>query len=233
MRRLCALLAQSVLAVPVLVLPVLPACTTETQDTSVMPYCEDTPAVIGFDDATDLGITAAGALANVPATEDVAFAWADGSTTTLTLGFTPGAEARYVTSEAVYPATDGPSPAIAVICEDRLEVDGTLSFATADGAFGERFASVVAATASAVTLYEALDLDALAGSFDIAPFVDAADYDTLSAWIDVSFSGGTSSGAVSGQASGQDDCAASSDDCAAWAERVDVASWATTADAAE
>ncbi len=136
----------------------------------------------------------------------------------------PGTTARFVESVAVYPDRGGSMEAIGVVCDNRLEIDGSLTFATGDGAFDETFASVLLATADAVRVYEELELDGLTGSFDITPFVDTTDYDALSAWLDVRFADGASSGVIEGQASGEDDCSGS-DDCSAWATAVPVAAW--------
>jgi hypothetical protein len=201
----------------------LPACVFE-KAADEGPYCEDQPSDVALEDATDLGFSAADVLAGIPAEEAVVFTYADGSATELSLAFTPAGTARFVTSEAVYPDSGGESPAIGVVCDDRVELDGRLSFHTADGAFAELLDVVVAATAERVFVNEELALDALFGTFDITPFVQSTDYDALKAWLDISFADGASAGAVSGQASGEDECEAG-DACSAWAENVAVGSW--------
>ncbi len=190
------------------------------------PHCEDTRTPIAFDEATPLGFTADEVLALVPMDESSVLLYSDGTSTDLQLGFAPAEGAYFVDSEAVYPE-GGEQMDIAVICEDRVEIEGMFAFATADGAFAESFASVLSATAERVSIRQEIDLDNLNGTFDLVPFVDAEDYDTLKAWIDVSYSEGASSGAVSGQASGQEECA-DGEECTAWAENVDVATWPTS-----
>lgn len=187
------------------------------------PHCEDTPTDIALDEANALGFTAAEVLATLPTSESTELAYEDLSTTTLDIAFAPGSAARFVDSEAVYP--EGMTTDIGVICDDRLEVDGTLHFFTGDGAFAEELAVTLTAPSLAdAGIWEELDLDGLSGTFDIEPFVDATDYDTLKAWISVAFGGGVSTGAVEGQASGQDDCE-DGDTCTAWAESVAVGTW--------
>lgn len=188
------------------------------------PHCEDTSTAITFDEVTALGFSAADVLLSVPTAQTTEFAYVDDRSAVLDLGFTPGPTAWFVASEAVYPDSGEESPAIGVECEDRVEIDGTFTFTTDDGAFAESFASTVAATGSAVTLRQELDLDALAGTFDLAFYVQSSDWDELAAWIDVVFVGGASSGAVSGQASGEDECE-DGEECTAWAEMVEVGSW--------
>lgn len=204
-------------------LALLSACPVDNKG-ETGPYCEDTKTDIALDEVTPIGITAADVIADAAAEETAVFTYVDDATTDLTLGFVAGTGARFVDSEAVYPETDGPQPAIAVICDDRIEVDGTFSFATADGAFAESFSSVLNATAERTYISQALDLDGLAGTFDLVPFVDAEDYDALEAWIDVVFTDGVSAGAVNGQASGEDECA-DADECTAWATNVEVGTW--------
>lgn len=211
-----------------LAFPLLAACPSGKLE-DAMPYCEDTRTAIAPDEATALGITANDVLAGLPAEETTTFRYVDGASTDLTIAFTPDAQAYFVDSVAVYPETDGPVPAIAVVCDDRIEFDGTLAFATADGAFAESLAVTLAATADAANIREELDLDALTGTFDIEPFVDAEDYDALAAWIDVSFVAGQSQGKVEGQASGEDECA-DGDECTAWAQVVEVGTWDAATD---
>lgn len=191
------------------------------------PHCEDTKTPIGFDEVTALGFSANDKLAEVPMEEAATFVYADGTTTDLTVGFAPAEGAYFVDSEAVYPE-DGPSIDIAVICDDRIEVEGMFAFATADGAFSESFASVLAATAESLGIYQELDLDHLNGTFAIEPFVDAEGYDDVRAWISASFAAGQSRGSVEGQASGEDEC--SGDECSAWATSVPVGTWDAAAD---
>jgi hypothetical protein len=211
-----------------LAFPLLAACPATTPE-DAMPYCEDTRTEIAPDEATALGITANDVLAGLPAEETATFRYVDGGSTALTVAFTPGAQAYFVESVEVYPETDGPSPAIAVVCDDRIEIDGSLAFATADGAFAESLAATLTATADALALREELDLDALVGSFAIEPFVTAEDYDAVEAWISIRFVDGQSEGAVEGQASGTSACDDEAE-CTAWAENVEVGDWSNAAE---
>lgn len=206
---------------PILPLLVLTAC-PDGGKADEGPHCEDTRTPIAFDEVTSLGFSANDKLAGVPLEEATRLLYADGVATDLTVGFAPAEGAYFVDSEAVYPE-GGMTTDIGVICEDRIEVEGMLAFATADGAFSESFASTLSASADSVSVHQELDLDGLNGSFDIVPFVQSEDYDALSAWIDVRFQDGASVGTISGQASGEDEC--TGDECTAWAESVEVAEW--------
>lgn len=202
----------------------LTGCPNSTLDEG--PHCEETSTAIGLTDATALGFTAEEVLASIPATQASELEYADGTTTPLALSFAAAADARFVDSEAVYPEGDGMMPAIDVMCEDYIAIDVTFGFATEDGAFAESFDSTIAAFADSTSLNQELDLAALAGTFDLVPFVTAEDYDALKAWISVSFAEGVSTGEVVGQASGEDECEDTSN-CTAWAEMVPVGVWPT------
>ncbi|MFN7146543.1 MAG: hypothetical protein ACK4YP_22400 [Myxococcota bacterium] len=206
---------------PILPLLALTACPAG-RPADEGPHCEDTRTAIAFDEVTPLGFSANDKLAGVPLEEATRLLYADGVATDLTVGFAPAEGAYFVDSEAVYPE-GGVTTDIAVMCEDRIEVEGMFVFATADGAFSESFASTLSASAESVSVHQELDLDGLNGSFDLAPYVQAEDYDALAAWIDVSFHDGASVGSISGQASGEEEC--TGDACSAWAESVAVGEW--------
>lgn len=213
--RLAALLVPALL--------VLAGC--PSGDPAEGPYCEDTRTALGADEVSALGFSPADVLADVPESENVGLVYADNSLSQLAVAFAADAAgAWFVDSEAVYPDTGGPQPAIAVICEDRVEIEGTLSFVSEDGAFAESLDAVLSATAESTSLHQELDLDALVGTFDIVPFIQAEDYTDVSAWIDITFADGVSVGVVAGQVSGEEACEDSAD-CAAWAEAVDVGTW--------
>lgn len=192
--------------------------------------CEDHPTELAFDEASPLGFTPAELVAGIPASESPVLTWADGGTTLLTLGWTAGTTARYVESVEVYPDDGGEHTLMAPVCDDRVEVDGTLTFATDDGAFAEVWTVVVAGASPDPRLTVPLALDDLAGDFDLEPFVDAEDWDELSASVAITWADGASAGVVSGQASGEEDGCVTGETCSAWAEEVDVATWGAPAE---
>ncbi len=192
-------------------------------------HCEDQATEIGFDDPTALGFTANELLAGIPATETAALRWADDTTATLSLGWTAGSVARFVDSEAVYPDDGEEHTLMAAICDDRVEVDGLLVLATDDGAFDETFSLTVAGSTPDAAVSIPLDLEQLGGTFELEPFVEADDYDELSASIRISWAAGASAGVIEGQASGGEDCE-DGDTCTAWAELVEVAEWGAPAE---
>lgn len=148
------------------------------------PTCQDTPTDVTLEEVTELGFSAAEVLARLPASEVALLTWEGGGTTDLTLTYAPAAAARFVDSVAVYPDGDGETPAIAVICEDRVEIDLDFTIATTDGALDEDLAAPIRATAvDAATVWADLDLDGLQGSLDFDAFTDGTAYDDRSAWV--------------------------------------------------
>ncbi|MDP2312190.1 MAG: hypothetical protein Q8P41_04740 [Pseudomonadota bacterium] len=193
------------------------------------PSCESASTELALDEVTVLGFSAADVLVNLAPHEDAVLTWADGTVTDLSLDFAPGATARFIDLTEVPPTGSGPTPAIAIVCDDYVEIDVGLGFATADGAFAEDLATLMGATAADTAwIDEPLDLEALAGTFDLVPFVDAEDWDELSASIRVDLAAGApTSGVISGVASGEDECA-EGDECTAWATQVPVGTWGPT-----
>jgi len=189
------------------------------------PGCIETETALAGEEATSLGLTANDVSGLVVGAFAHPLFWADGTSTTVTLLFTPTGNAWFVDSEQA-PSNGGTEPAIYAYCDDRLDVETALTFATDDGAFDESWTLRLSATeAGSASVVQPLDLDGLDGTFDLLPFVDATGWDALRGWVDVSVLGsGISSGEIRGQASGEDDCP-DEDDCAAWAENVEVATW--------
>ncbi len=201
----------------------LVACTGTTLPGDEYPYCAETATVVALDEVTPLGRSAADILAGIPASEQTSFEYADAPESALDLGFTAGSEARFVDSEAVYPE-GGEQIDIAVICEDRIEIDGVLAFSTADGVFAETLDVVLTSSAEGTGIYESLDLENMGGSFDILDFVSTPGVTDLGAWISVTFVDGHSSGVVEGQATrGDPDC--TGDECSVSAEMIEVGGW--------
>lgn len=191
------------------------------------PYCEDTATVVALDEVTELGFAAVDLLALAEGTHDETFTWArDGSTTpVMVVVDTPG-EARFVHSEAVYPDTGGERLDIAVLCEDRVEVDVSVALTTADGAFDEAWTvALQGGTAAQVSLFRELDPDALVGTYDMAEDITEPDYDERSLWVQADWTEDAVTGTIEGQVSGGDSDCDDGDVCTAWASIVEVGAW--------
>lgn len=213
-----------------LALPLLAAaCDDRNDGVGDGPHCEDTVTDLALDAASPLGFSGAEVQALGEGTHAATFTWYDDTVSDLTLVVTgAGAAARYVDSEAVYPDHGGATPAIGIVCDDRVEVDVAIDFDTSGGAFAETWDTVLSATTlDAATWHVDLDPAAIAGTFDFdARLAETGeDYDDSSLWASGSFdAAGLSSGQVMGQMSGGGPCDPG-DTCTAWAGEVPVGSW--------
>ena len=92
-----------------------------------------------------------------------------------------------VASEEAPIETDGPVPAIAIYCDDRIEVDAQVDIFTEDGQLAERFSVVLVSTEGTNPDMETDDVffslaleDAFEGTLASEDFVDFDAYDTVS-----------------------------------------------------
>ncbi len=215
-------------------LTILPACDLifGRNDASDGPYCEDTPTVLALDEVSELGFSGQDMLdlAEGTFTEDLRYQLDPPLADTIVavdVAYDAG-EVRFIHSEAVYPETNGPTNDIGVVCWDRMEVDVDVSLYTDDTLFAEDWDGVTleAASESQVELYRSLD--SFGGPFDLWDYADP-DADEVRAFVEIRFDADGSHGALSGQASGADDCEPG-ETCAAWAETIDIASWSSLED---
>jgi hypothetical protein len=196
-----------------------------------LPFCEETTAVIGLDDATSLGFTASALvdLAVSPSPFQDILTYHRGGQTPLIVTLHAVAEARFVDSEAVYPK-DGITPTIAIACQDRLEVDARATLITDDGAFNEDVDVVLrSSSADAVAMAASLDPFELQGSYDVnvdldeLGAIDPADIESITLAVEAAFDVDGSHGTVHAIVTGRETCGG--DECTAFAANVDVGSW--------
>jgi len=155
-----------------------------------------------------LGFSADQALAALGLERNVPLTWQDGTQTSLRLAFEyPGtgvefAERAYRDSGSDSSAS-GPQSAVAEIateCNDVLNVPLGLTLVTEDGAFDEVWAvTLVAEGVTTASVYHALDLRALEGSFRVADFAPAGT-ELSSVVLYVRFQAGVLTGSISGTA---------------------------------
>lgn len=183
------------------------------------PYCENTATVVGLDEATALGFSAQQLLDLALGQHDEVFTYADGTESGLSLEVShAGGEARFVTSEAVYPKS-GSTIDIGIECFDRVEVDVSISLATDDGALAESWdGALTSSSGEIVDFSQELDPDALSGSLDFDAFTSEPEYDDQSMWTYGSFTEAGALGEVNGQVSGEDRDSA-------WAALVEIGAW--------
>ena len=196
-----------------------------------LPFCEETAAVIGLDDATSLGFTARALLdlAVTPSPFQDILTDHRGGQTPLTVTLHDVSEARFVDSETVSPK-DGLTPTIAIACQDRLEVEARATLVTDDGAFNEDVDVVLRSTAAdAVAMAASLDPLALQGSYDVSVdldelgAIDPADIESITLAVEAAFDVDGSLGTLHALVTGRETC--SGDECTAFAATVDVGSW--------
>jgi hypothetical protein len=131
---------------------------------------------------------------------------------------------EFVDSEAVYPETEGGMTTdIGVICDDRLEIGGTLSFSTEDGLFADVFSGVLSAM-DVATASLSIDLmeQASAGTFDPESYPTDV-YDSMSMGLSAVFNADGSNGTIAGSTLHDEGC--DGDICSASSEQLEVGSW--------
>jgi len=112
------------------------------------------------------------------------------------------------------------------LCPDTLEIDVTLSFETGDDAFDETWETpLVATTADSATFAYTFDPLDLNGSYDVTSDMTSTDYDQLDGDARGTFDITGATGTLTGQASGEEECD-EGEECSAWAENFDIATWA-------
>lgn len=154
--------------------------------------------VLAIDEPSELGFSGRDVLDGVGTSHTGELAWADGTTTSLTIGVAyDGGEVRFHDNEWVDDSGRDVAPATG--CPDTVEVDVQLAFATMDGAFAEAWdLPLIATAASSATFGE--DVGEPAGTFDPVAHVPPGDtYDAVRAWVAGSFDASGVRGEVSGQ----------------------------------
>lgn len=187
------------------------------------PHCEETASVVALDEVTPLGTSAEEILAGLTLSEETSIQYerADYGYANLEFAFVPGAEARFVDSEAVFPE-GGAHSDVDPLCYDRIEIDGVVTLESADGRFVEALGVTFRSGEDFTGIHHELDHTALAGTFDIDHFLAMEHYEDVVLWLDVTWADGDSQGVIAGQVSGSE---CEDEDCAAWAEQVEVATW--------
>lgn len=205
----------------------LGACTGDKEgNTDVAELgCTETPDELSIEEESPLGFAgrAITTIAGGDHTADLTYSTGDTTGLTLSVTYQDG-DIRFIDSEVESVPEGEEAPAIMPECPDRLEVDVRLEASTDDGALAETWESTLFAyEEQSINVYQELDPSALSGTLDVASFVTATDYDTLTAWLSGVITVTDFSGEIAGQASGEEDC--TGDDCAAWAENVSIATF--------
>lgn len=160
--------------------------------------------VLAPDELPPLGMSANDVLAHLGATRTVTVAWADGAqtTATITFGAMTGAPQHHERQwRSSGDGGGGVEPAIAIDCEDQLEVPLAIGFSTADGAFDENWSASIVASVSDFATFSR-NIDEVRGSFVVSPYVPAGNWNSVRAWLSIGF-GTDTSGEIEGQAAGE------------------------------
>ncbi|MEJ7733021.1 MAG: hypothetical protein WKG00_27965 [Polyangiaceae bacterium] len=177
---------------------------------------------LALDEVSTLGFSAADALPTLEGPRTETLLWAKGGDTVLSLeALYVGGETRLVESE--YRSYGQTTPELD--CPPAIEIDLDLDFATADGQFAETWqATARADSAQSASFFHDIDLGALTGTYQVTE-VDPADYDSVSVFASVVFSGQAASGSLSGQATFSESDRTGDDDGTVGAELFEVASF--------
>jgi hypothetical protein len=215
----------------VVVTALFPACDWPYLSEGDGPHCEDTVLGLSMDEEAPLGFAPAVVveLAISPSPWAETLTWADGEPTELTLDLSNPQGARFLDSSAVYP--DGSeASAIGLVCEDRVALDATLSFETADGELDEVWTvTLESRDGDEATFFEQVDPFALRGSYDVAAHIEEPDWDEVTMFVSGVFDAEGTTGDVRGQVTGEDECTGDGP-CAAWAMDLPVGTWGTARD---
>ena len=168
----------------------------------------------------------------LPYAEDLSLAWADGVEDSLTWSFEADESTlALVQTEAVYPDTNGPVPAIDVECYDYLSVAGVLSLSSDDGRLEEELDITVAmygggggggSEGPLAIVSETMEVTDLQGPLDVGDFLDPSDYDELSLYLAGEIYFGEEESSFSGRLQGR---AETTTGDFAMMELIDIASW--------
>ena len=204
-----------------------PTGTNDKTGLSEGPSCEATETEVALDEVTALGF-AAQAIVDLADGEHLStMVWQDDSSTGVTVTATLGGRVLFVDEEAVYPTGSGEAPAIGVVCEDHVAIEGTLRVVTADGLLDETMdVTFQSWDGSRVDAGGALDPDELNGSLVFDDFHEEVDYDARSMLLNARFDSEGTSGEVAGSVQGTGDCE-DGEECTAWAAIFAFGAWSS------
>lgn len=175
--------------------PPPPGGQTGEETTGCQPVERD---MLAWSERSSLGFSADELLNSLGSESTDRLTWSSGSGTPLTLGIERAASGsvEFQTRDFV---SDGSGAEIATECSDVVAIPATLSFATADGAFAERWPLTLLAESSArVSAYAQVDVDDLEGTFSVTQ-VDPTRFDRVLAIVQLTFVDGAWTGTLSGQ----------------------------------
>jgi hypothetical protein len=175
-----------------------PGGQTGEETTGCQPVQRD---MLAWSERSALGFSADELLNALGSDSSDRLVWSDGGGTPLTLGIERAASGSVEFQTRDYVSGSGAEPAaeIATECNDVVAIPVTLSFATTDGAFAERWPlTLLAESTTRVTAYAQLDVEDLEGSFSVTE-VDPSRFERVLVIIQLAFENGAWTGTLSGQ----------------------------------
>lgn len=158
--------------------------------------------MLAWSERSALGFSADELLNSLGSESTDRLTWSSGSGTPLTLGIerATSGSVEFQTREFVSDGSGAePAAEIGSACNDVVAIPVTLSFATADGAFAERWPlTLLAESSTRVSAYVQVDVDDLEGTFSVTQ-VDPSRFDRVLASVELTFADGAWTGTVSGQ----------------------------------
>lgn len=156
---------------------------------------------LAWSERSSLGFSADELLNSLGADRQTRLTWDDGSSTSLTMTLARASGAPTLQQREWTDDGSGRELAAGSECNDVVTVPATLTFTTNDGAFAEAWSlTLLADGSSSASGYMQLDLNELQGDFEVT-MVDPADYEAVTAFVNLSFDGARWTGTISGQAS--------------------------------
>lgn len=158
--------------------------------------------MLAWSERSALGFSADELLNSLGSESTDRLTWSGGGTTPLTLGIERAASGSVELQTRDF-VSDGsgaePAAEIATECNDVVAIPITLSFATADGTFAERWPlTLLAESRTKVSAYAQIDVDELEGTFSVTQ-VDPSRFDRVLAIVQLTFADGAWTGTLSGQ----------------------------------
>jgi hypothetical protein len=154
---------------------------------------------LAWSERSSLGFSADELLNSLGAERRTRLTWDDGTSTSLTMTLARASGAPSFQQREWTDDGSGRELAAGPDCNDVVTVPATLTFTTNDGVFAEQWpVTLLADAAGSATGFVQLDLDAVGGSFDVET-IDAAEYDDVDVYVNLSFDGDAWTGTVSGQ----------------------------------
>jgi hypothetical protein len=157
--------------------------------------------MLAWSERSALGFSADELLNSLGSESTDRLTWSSGSGTPLTLGIerATSGSVEFQTREFVSDGSGAELAEIATVCNDVVAIPVTLSFATADGAFDERWPlTLLAESSTQVSAYVQVDVDDLDGTFSVTQ-VDPSRFDRVLASVELRFADGAWTGTLSGQ----------------------------------